>query len=231
MLDVPAESTTETAMPSTDELWRQIKRTVNGKPVGEDQIQMIVEAIRSGLQLRHDDHLLDLACGNGALSRYFFDDVATLYGSDISEFLIGVARRHFAAPPRITFELADAAGCVNALAHPERFTKLLCYGSFSYFSPDDAYAVLHGVAARFPNVQRVFIGNLPDKARADRFYPAGKDYSTELADHTAPIGTWRSMNEFTALARSAGWEAAYHQMPRAFYAAHYRYDAILTRHA
>lgn len=229
MNDLPTFDTAERPMPSADELWRQIKRTVNGQPVGEDQIRMIVAAIRAGLELRAEDHVLDLACGNGALSRYFFDDVATLHGTDISEFLIGVALQYFAAPPRISFELSDAATCIRTLSEPQRFTKLLCYGSFSYFSPDDAHAVLAGLWTRFPNLARAYIGNLPDKDRADRFFPAGQDFGAVLHDHRAPIGLWRSTDEFRALAERCGWRAHFHRMPATFYAAHYRYDVVLER--
>src|ERR1700750_1427456 len=53
----------------TDDLWGQVKRTVAGNPVDGSQIEMIVEAIRAGLQLTPDDNLLDIGCGNGVLSR------------------------------------------------------------------------------------------------------------------------------------------------------------------
>ncbi len=37
-----------------DDLWGQVRRTVYGKPVSEDQIQMMVDAIVAGLELRPD---------------------------------------------------------------------------------------------------------------------------------------------------------------------------------
>lgn len=55
-----------------DDFWAQVKRTVNGQPVSQEQIDMIVARVKSGLILQRGDKLLDLACGNGALSRYFF---------------------------------------------------------------------------------------------------------------------------------------------------------------
>ena len=56
-----------------DDLWGQVRRTVNGKPVSDAQIALIVAAIRDGLQFSKEDVVLDLACGNGALSSYFFE--------------------------------------------------------------------------------------------------------------------------------------------------------------
>jgi cyclopropane fatty-acyl-phospholipid synthase-like methyltransferase len=51
-----------------DDYWGQVRRTVNGKPVAETQIAMIVNAIQLGLELESSDKILDIACGNGALS-------------------------------------------------------------------------------------------------------------------------------------------------------------------
>ena len=106
---------------------------------------------------------------------------------------------------------------------------MLCYGSFSYFSEQDAARVLAALGQRFINVTRVFIGNLPDAARADRFYPPGKDYRDELKDHAAQIGVWRSESELRELASQTGWRLEIATMPKEYYAAHYRFDAILTR--
>jgi len=212
-----------------DDLWGQVRRTVNGKPVGEDQIQLMVEAIKAGLELRPTDHCLDIACGNGALSSYLFDDCASLFGVDYSPYLIEVALGRFARPPEYDFLLSDAATYARTEADPARFDKALCYGSFSFLPEADAPEMLEQLNSRFSGISRVFIGNLPDKDRAHLFYPAGKDYSSELSDHDAQIGIWRSEQELRQLARATGWDLEVLNMPAAFYASHYRFDAILRR--
>lgn len=212
-----------------DDLWGQVRRTVNGKPVSEEQVAMIVEAIRIRLQLRSDDIVLDLACGNGALGSYLSDDCAVIHGVDWSEYLIEVANSRFADPDRRTFLIDDAAHYIENEPDPTRFSKVLCYGSFSFFSEADAVRVLTGLTRRFVNVERVFVGNLPDAARADRFYPTGKDYREELNDHMAQIGIWRSASELRDLASMTGWNLEIALMPSDYYAAHYRFDALLTR--
>ena len=67
-----------------DDFWGQIRRTVNGEPVSEEQINMITAAIRSTLQLNPEDKMLDLACGNGILSHLLFDSIAAYLGVDLS---------------------------------------------------------------------------------------------------------------------------------------------------
>ncbi|HMR69144.1 MAG TPA: class I SAM-dependent methyltransferase [Rubrivivax sp.] len=218
-----------TVVPDDDELWRQIKRTVNGKPVGPEQIRLIVDAIVDGLDLAPSDTVLDIACGNGALTRHLVDRVSSVHGSDISRALIDVASTHFTRPGRCSFEVADAASSVRTIERPERFTKVLCYGSFSYFSPQDAAIVLKGLHDRFMRVDRVFVGNLPDRDLAGRFYRAGIDPAPLLDDAASAIGQWRTAAQFDALARASGWSCQIRRMPASFYAAHYRYDAVLER--
>lgn len=215
--------------PVSPDFWRQIKRTVNGVPVSEAQITLIVDAIRAGLDLQPDDVVTDIACGNGALSQYLFDDCAGWFGSDIDATLIATAQRHFASPPAYDFRCADAASYVATEPVPARYTKALCYGSFSYFSADEAHDVLATLHGRFTNLRRVYIGNLPDKDRAHRFYPAGTDYYAQLDQPQAAIGLWRSADEWRALAARTGWQIRFHQMPEDFYAAHYRFDVVLDR--
>jgi SAM-dependent methyltransferase len=210
-----------------DDFWGQVRRTVHGKPVSEEQILSIVRAIEEHLLLEPDDVVLDIACGNGALSRYFFDRVQALLGVDYSPYLIDVARTNFERSPDYVFLCADAAAYVESESTPERFTKALIYGSFSYFPEGDARRVLAGLRQRFGSLRRVYIGNLPDKARAASFYPAGKDFTDELDDHAGQVGIWRTREEFGALAASTGWRSRFMQMPPGFFSAHYRYDVLL----
>lgn len=212
-----------------DDFWGQIRRTVQGKPVSDEQIQMIVDAIRRALQLKQGDVLLDLACGNGALSRLLFDSIAGYLGVDFSEHLIKVAKQHFEKLPDYRFIHNGAAEYVRSETRPEYFTKVLCYGSFSYFPQPDAGEVLRTLHDKFINVQSVFIGNLPDRDRAAEFYKIKPASTEEMSDHASQIGVWRTQAEFAQLAGTAGWKAAFSVMPPDYYAAHYRYDVLLTR--
>jgi cyclopropane fatty-acyl-phospholipid synthase-like methyltransferase len=213
-----------------EDFWGQIRRTVQGKPVADDQIVMIVEAIVAGLALAPSDRVLDLACGNGALSQRLFNRCTGWLGIDQSEYLISVARRQFERLPHYRFQTGDACQTLVELTPTSEFTKVLCYGSYSYFTETEAALFLQLLHDKFSHVQTVFLGNLPDRERAALFYKDRMPDAAELQDHQSPIGIWRTPAEMIALAVATGWSAQVVTMPADFYAACYRYDVILRRH-
>jgi cyclopropane fatty-acyl-phospholipid synthase-like methyltransferase len=211
------------------DFWGQVKRTVDGKPVGEEQIEMIVEAIASEIALASTDVVLDLCCANGALSDRIFARCRGGLGIDFAENLIAIARRNFEHPPERLFRTADVAEFARSTTEGARFTKALCYGSFQYLAPAAGLALLTALRERFPNLTRAFIGNLPDLGKMREFYYERAYVQGIERDHESPIGIWRTEAEFAALCAQAGWTAEFRRMPEGFYAAHYRYDAVLTR--
>lgn len=212
-----------------NDFWGQVKRTVNGQPVSEDQIEMIVQAIRRHLVLGPEDTLLDLGCGNGALSDRLFSCCKGGVGVDFSEYLIGVARKYFERQPARRYLMEDAVDFACRTDDTRSFTKANCYGVFAYLSTDRAAQLVATIHGRFSDVSKFFIGNLPDKARLKEFY-RDRDYTPGVEnDPDSAIGIWRTEAEFEKLANDAGWSVRFSRMPADFYAAHYRYDAILAR--
>src|ERR1700681_2611608 len=117
-----------------DDFWTQSARTVRGVPIGEDQITMMVEVIAAGLNLAMSDTVLDLCCGNGALTDRVFARCLGGVGVDFAEHQLAVARRVFERRPERRFEFADVHDFVATSTEMSFFTKAFSYGSFSYMS-------------------------------------------------------------------------------------------------
>lgn len=210
------------------DLWGQVKRTINGKPLPDAQIELILASVTDALALSPRDVLLDLCCGNGALSTHWFAGCADGVGVDASPYLIEVARRHFAPDTPERFVLAEALDYLRSTVRRRDFTKAVCYGSLQYFSVQRAHDVLTALRTHCPALTRVVIGNVPDRDRAAAFFRAQMPESSELDSPLSPIGMWHTRQGFAAMARRSGWECETRIMPASFHAAHYRFDAILT---
>lgn len=212
-----------------DDFLGQTRRTVQGVPLSNDQIQLIVAAIKSGIKIKPGDVLLDLACGNGALSHLLFDSCKGYLGVDMSEYLISVAKKNFEVLPHYQFLAQCALDYVRQEVRPAKFTKAIIYAGFQYFPAADAVEILRTIFERFRNIQIIFIGNLPDRDLMEVFYKLRQPGEEELSDCGTAIGCWRTKSEIEKLASSAGWRACFSLMPAEFYASSYRYDALLKR--
>src|SRR5579875_542152 len=214
-----------------DDFWGQVRRTINGRRISEADVQRIVEGIRGALRLTRDDLLLDLACGNGALSSRLFGDCRAVLGVDLSEYMIEVAQENFADPPDYVFLVGDVVEYVRTEQRPERFTKALCYGSMMFLDGDQLAAMLREVHARFTSVDRLMLGNVPDRDRAQQFLADNPNIaSLELDNPRAQAGMWWSVEDLSALALECRWESAeVSRLATDVFNARYRYDLTLLR--
>jgi len=210
------------------DLQGQVMRNPYGKSVGPDQVAMIVDAIGDGLDLGPDDVLLDLCCGNGAITDPIFARCRGGVGVDFTPYLIEVAKKNFERSPDRLYLLADALEFVETTDDTNRFTKAFCYGAFQCLAESTAIGVLAALRRRFPNLQRMFIGNLPDLDRVGRFFERDIPSPEELKRYDTLFGIWRTEQEMAKLAAGCGWRTEFSRMPSAFYGAHYRFDATLV---
>ena len=199
-----------------DDFLGQIRRTVNGHSVSEEQMDLIENSIVLGLQLSKEDKVLDLACGNGILSKRLFEKCRGLHGVDLSAFLISVAQEYFQNLPRYKFLQSDIVEFLRHDFECLKFNKVLCYGSFSYLSEEAAKETLTLLHARYPNVSCVYIGNLPDYDKRHLFFTRSALREEDLKKHTTTIGIWRSQEEFCALSSECGWKPTIHHMDENF---------------
>ena len=210
-----------------DDFWSQIKRTVNGEPVSEENIAMIVAQIERHLALEAGGRLVDLGCGNAALASRLLPKLEAYTGVDFSEYLLGVAREYFSEEGKTDYVEQDALSFVQDCANPERYDKVLCYGCMSYLSHDDLLALLRSLTERFANLTHVFFGNVPDRAKAPDFFARRNVTEYDIYDPQTPIGVWWDPAELCGAARELGFEAEAVRMPAEFYGATYRFDLTL----
>lgn len=207
-----------------DEFWQQVRRTLNGKPVDESQIQLIVEQIVAALELRDDNSVLDIGCGNGALSVRLEPHVGRLVGVDYSDYLIGIAREYFQSE-RLNFEIQRIEEMVVGRQF-SGFDRALLYGVSSYLGDELLESLIVWYFATGGSL--MFIGNVRDRTCAEEFYRRMPTQS-ELDDTTSSIGKWRRQDWFQDLAERHSIGIRFLKMPDHFYLSKYYYDVLFAK--
>jgi SAM-dependent methyltransferase len=206
--------------------WDQVRRTVNGKPISEEQIKIMCEMIKLGCSLNSNDILLDLCCGNGKLGSLFFHEIDEYHGIDMSDFLIEIAKKNFEKKPNFLFTKSDLISYLINEDMPDKYTKCLIFGSIAYFSINQIKFILKSLYEKFTSIEIIYIGPIPDRKKAHLFYK-GKS-NVDLEDHTSSIGRWFEEEQFKKISNENGWNCKI-QMNDNFYQNFYRFNAILER--
>ena len=210
-----------------DAYWDQVRRTTKGQAFSEDQIKLLRDAMEQTLGLTLKDSLLDLCCGNGALVGPLFSRLGGYLGVDMSPVLIAVGQRDFQRSGSHEFIVSGVNDFLAAEKFPEKYTLVSWCCAFQYLSIDDATDAIHLLYKRFINVEKIFISEIPDAAKATSFFYNQDEY--QLEDHTSAMGRWYFTEELAAICERLGWKAEIQKLPESFHQAYYRFSLALTR--
>ena len=209
-----------------NDYWGQVRRTINGKPVGEDQIILICDAIKQGLDLGLTDNFIDMGCGNGALTYRFSGHVNRILGIDRSEYLVSVAEESFQAR-NIEYMVGDVLSVLKSGKYIDEYNKALLYGVFSFFD-DELASSFFKYITNTTNIEKILIGNVRDRLLAEKFYKRPIS-AHELDDNKSSMGIWRTREYFMGICEQFKWHAEFSKMPKAFYANEYYFDVCMYR--
>lgn len=106
---------------------------------GWDEIHLpsplVINRILEFTDLHPGHHVLDVACGTGALFPYYLERKAEqITGVDLSSAMIAIARRKF---PQSNIHLIRAD--IRACRFDEPFDRCVVYNSFSYFTEPEQF--------------------------------------------------------------------------------------------
>ncbi len=209
------------------EFWQQIKRTVNGQQVTEFDIELIIKQIESHLDLQSHNHLLDLGCGNAALASRLFVRIDKYTGVDFSTYLLGVASEYFRPNENINYIESDMRAIENYAADAHAIDKILIYGCIAYLDRSAVVELLRGLKSKFAKLERIFIGNIPNRKCAPQFFAARGLVDFDLDQAQSPIGLWWEPDELQRIGESLGFQSEVLFMPANFYGGQYRFDLLL----
>lgn len=205
----------------------QVARTGGGSPVAEATLTQITQDIVQKLALKQTDRVLDICCGNGALSVRIAENCRELWGVDLSPQQIERAQQY--QRPGLNFVVGNAAALPPGLTGT--FDKILLYFSFQYLdTPTLARRTIQGMAQMLSPGGTILIGDVPQREKLAVFYPRLTDrirYQLQLVLGRSPMGRFWSLAEMEGFAQEVG--LTLEQVPQATSLpyAHYRCDYLL----
>jgi cyclopropane fatty-acyl-phospholipid synthase-like methyltransferase len=212
-----------------DDPLRQVGKTVNGISITAEQFAAIATDIHHRLALRGEDIVLDLCCGNGAVTCEVARHCKQIVGVDFSAPLIRTARARF-QPPNSEYVLAD--GCdlpADTVRRP--FTKIYMYEALQHFSTSQLDVLLDQFTSVPGRQSIIYFGSIPDAARIRDFYNTPDrwaEYERTLANGTEAIGQWWRRDELASVLRGRGYAVTLLEQAPVMHGSHYRFDALCT---
>jgi SAM-dependent methyltransferase len=211
-----------------DDLMGQVGRTVMGRPIAGDQIDLVAMTIVDGLELGPEDLLIDLCCGNGVITERLAEHCSSAFGVDYSGPLIEVARRRSSGKVRY-FEAA--AEDIAELGLPAVPAKISLNQGAQHMSKASLDAVVQAIS-RHLDVDRIVLTDVPDRARVFALYDTPERRAEYLRRRRAgneAIGTWWDRTGLEAIFQAHGYDAISLDVEAERYTSRYRFDLLAVR--
>lgn len=204
----------------------QVLRTRNKQPIDQSKWEFTLATVEQQLELRAEDILLDLCCGNGLFSAAFSGRVARIEAVDISSVLTErLAARGLRNVGVGTSDMRDAQFPAQS------FSKVLWYAGIQYIDESDIVAMMRRIRSWMKPGSILMIGDIPDRAKLWDYFNDDirrAAYFDGLAQRKPIIGTWLDAGWLERLCLTSGFVSAsvVPQNEQLIYA-DFRYDLIV----
>ncbi len=196
---------------------RQVGKTVNGREISNQQLQLVITAVIDALQLTKDDSVIDLCCGNGLITKALAPLVGEIIGIDFSSGLIKIAemQRNFTNIKYIESDVLNL--------NPGYFfgyKKIFMYEALQHFS-ESQLGLLLGRMENLAPGSLIFFGSIPDLNKLRSYYDTVEKFDFYLQSERTGnphIGKWWLMEEIEQTSLSHGFRVQQlHQNPPTLY--------------
>lgn len=212
-----------------DFLW-QVGKTVNGKAVPHDQVEIIVKTITNRLKLNKNDIVLDIGCGNGLLTKKISKYVSKATGVELTPDLFEIAEKYHLCNnvSYINYNILN----LGEEAVNEKYTKVYLYEviqHFNYIETDKLFSKLIEITSKNAIF---FIGGILDIEKKMTFFDSKERRAmlfTSLLKESDPLGTWYYKEFLDFLAEKYNLYSECLAQDDKLYTAHYRFDCLLQK--
>lgn len=209
-------------------LLEQVGKTLNGKPLPDDQVELIAWSAAKALKLTGRDLLIDLCCGNGLITERVAPLVSRAWAVDFSKGLIEVAKRNSAAA-NIKYAHADVLNLDAGYFAGHR--KVLMNESLQHFSESDLRLLLEKMSI-VEEGSLIYFAGIPDREKLGIYYDTPEKmafYESREQEGRPHMGRWWLQAEICAIASSLGFRPAVVPQQPSMVTSYYRFDVLLEK--
>ncbi len=204
----------------------KVGRTILGKPISDDDWNLVLQDLSKQLKLNNSDTLLDIAAGSGAIAVPFSKIVHSVTAIDISEKLLQCMKNY----PGIEIINADIR---THHFNENQFSKVIFYFALQHFNEKETIQLFFNIHKWLKPDGICLIGDIPDEERKFNFFNTPerqKKYFESIINETPIIGNWFNKKFIQKLGEHVGFTTTeLIQQPSGYINAHYRFDVKLTK--
>lgn len=186
----------------------QVLRTLNKKPIDGDVWLKTVNLILKYLDLKPTDHVVDLCCGNGLISREMSPKCHTLIAADISSDLLGqIDTEKYKNIQKINDNI------LNLELPTAEYDKVLLYAGLQYFDKKEVIELFHKVFTWLKPGGIFFIGDIPDQKKIWKFFnnqERESAYFNAIRYDKPIVGNWFDQEFLEKLSKHTGFRDSEH---------------------
>jgi SAM-dependent methyltransferase len=215
-----------------EEYLRQVGRTSQGRPISERQLDLLISDILSKLDVRPEDDVLDLCCGNGLITSRVAQKCRQVVGVDFSPVLIDIAREKFSASNVHYHCLSALEITPQNLSRFAPFSKLYMYEALQHFQEAQLGLLLERLLALSDKDSVILLGSVLHQRRLGGFYNTPelrRAYRTIQRRGDLGLGTWWKQSVIRRTCASYDLRCEFLSQPEELHTACYRFDVRITR--
>ena len=209
-------------------LLEQVGKTLNGAPLPEEQLTLIVDSAVEALNLSKQDLFVDLCCGNGIITERIAPLVRRAWGIDQSAGLIAAAQRHSNAE-NVEYIVAEAIHVDPHLFSGLR--KYLINESIQHFTTEYLDNVLHAMS-RLESGSMIYLSGIPDLEKIKLYYDTPAKiafYESREREGKPHSGKWWLRSDIEQIARNRGFRTRIVPQKYEMVTHYYRFDILLDK--
>ena len=215
-----------------DDFVKQVGKTVEGQPISNEQLNQLITDVVQKLDLKDNDVVLDLCCGNGLITFAVAQKCQSIVGVDFSKPLIEIALKYHNPINAKYLNMPVFDISAANLQMPKSFTKIYMYEGLQYFQEAQFSHLMQTLLALSNEKVTMLFAGIPDMDKIREFYNTPErqlEYETRKRQGIEMIGTWWEKSFIRQICGEHGLKCDFLAQYELSHTAHYRFDVRIKR--